>query len=96
MRRTRCMSVGVLTLLLGGPALADEKDFVPYTATVVQTTADVRCGPGERMYVTNRLGRVSEGGEPLEGVRGPAEIRSAIDSLPRGVPVASNGRRPEG
>jgi len=51
------MSVGVLILLLGGPAIADEKDFVPYTATVVQTTADVRSGPGEKMYVTNRLGR---------------------------------------
>src|SRR5207248_11130861 len=57
MRRTRCMSVGVLVLLLGGPAIADEKDFAPYTATVVQTTADVRSGPSEKMYVTNRLAR---------------------------------------
>src|SRR5206468_3279770 len=44
-----------LALLLGGPALADEKDFVSYTATVVQATADVHSGPSEKMYVTNRL-----------------------------------------
>jgi hypothetical protein len=75
-----CIGVGALALLLGGPAAADEKDsFAPYTATVVQTTADVLSGPGEKMYATNRLGKGSkvtvvgkrEGGwlaiEPPEG-----------------------------
>ena len=75
-----CIGVGALALLLGGPAGADEEDsFAPYTATVVQTTADVLSGPGEKMYATNRLGKGSkvtvvgkrEGGwlaiEPPEG-----------------------------
>ena len=57
MRLTRCLGVVALALL-GGPAGADEKDsFAAYQATVVQTTVEVRSGPGERMYVTNRLGR---------------------------------------
>ncbi len=80
MRLTHCIGVGALALLLGGPAGADQKDsFAPYTATVVQTTVDVRSGPGEKMYATNRLGKGSkvtvvgkrEGGwlaiEPPEG-----------------------------
>jgi len=80
MRLTHCIGVGALALLLGGRAGADEKDsFAPYTATVVQTSADVRSGPGEKMYATNRLGKGSkvtvvgkrEGGwlaiEPPEG-----------------------------
>src|SRR5207245_9435499 len=57
MMRTRCICVGALALLLAGPAGADEAPFVRYTATVVQTTAEVRSGPGEKMYVTNRLGQ---------------------------------------
>src|SRR5260221_5257094 len=57
MKLTRCLGVAALALLLGGPAGAEEKAFLRYPATVVQTTAEVRSGPGEKMYVTNRLGR---------------------------------------
>jgi hypothetical protein len=57
MKLARCISAGALALLLSGPAGADDKAFLRYPATVVQTTAEVRSGPSEKMGVTNRLGR---------------------------------------
>ncbi len=50
MRSTRWAAAVIL--LTAGAATAEP---FPYTATIASPEAEVRCGPGDKMYVTNRL-----------------------------------------